>query len=146
MKLFLSIELFVYYHSSVVKGIASVNHRSWVQICWRLLLKVTENIFLKVILYKKKIIYHLLFYIFIILSLYLSLSNNVVLILKTFIQVLWATFTVNRFGIFHNLCIFSKLINHFYRKRKLDLQSQRKTMKRRGRLAERKICLPVLYL
>ena len=53
MKLLISVDFLVYHHSSVILGISLVNHRSSVQIRLKLLLKVTEFFFWKVIFLPK---------------------------------------------------------------------------------------------
>ena len=95
MKLLISVDFLVYHHSSVVYSIGLVNRTCWVQIRRRLLLKVTEIIFLKSYFYQK-MIFHLLF-----VHLYLSYVTSFFIIklfrldLKYFIQVWWATLSWN---------------------------------------------------
>lgn len=45
MKLYSSIELVVYHHGSVVIDVGHVNHISWLETCWGLLIKVIKIIF-----------------------------------------------------------------------------------------------------
>ena len=94
VKMLIAVNFLGYHHSSVVWGIGLVNRTSWVQIRWRLLLKVTEISFWKSYFYQKNefsfafctFISVICYFIFIIKLFRLDWRN--------FIQVWWATLKV----------------------------------------------------